>query len=50
VFLEIRFAFKVIKALVFDVFGTLLDTKGYSVILMKEVLEKCKCSKNPEIV
>ena len=31
------------KGLVFDVYGTLLDTRGCSLVIMKSVLEKCNC-------
>lgn len=39
-----------IKAVVFDVYGTLLDTRGCSLVIMKNVLEKCNCSLSPKFV
>lgn len=39
-----------IKALVFDVYGTLLSTRGCSLIVMKNVLEKCNCRLSPRFV
>jgi len=39
-----------IKALVFDVYGTLLNTRGCSLIIMKNVLRNCNCSLDPQYV
>lgn len=39
-----------IKALVFDVYGTLLDTRTCSLIIMKDVLRNCNCNLKPEFV
>jgi len=39
-----------IKALVFDVYGTLLNTRGCSLIIMKNVLRDCNCRLDPQYV
>lgn len=39
-----------IKALVFDVYGTLLNTRACSLIIMKSVLKNCNCSLNESFV
>jgi 2-haloalkanoic acid dehalogenase type II len=39
-----------IKALVFDVYGTLLDTRGCSLVIMKDVLLNCNCTLKAEFV
>jgi len=39
-----------IKALVFDVYGTLLNTRGCSLIIMKDVLRNCNCRLDPQYV
>ena len=39
-----------IKALVFDVYGTLLDTRGCSLFIMKSVLKNCNCSLKEDFV
>jgi len=39
-----------IKALVFDVYGTLLNTRGCSLIIMKDVLRNCGCKIDPQYV
>jgi 2-haloalkanoic acid dehalogenase type II len=39
-----------IKALIFDVYGTLLDTRGCSLVIMEDVLIKCNCTLSAEFV
>lgn len=39
-----------IKALVFDVYGTLLDTRRCSLVIMKEALMNCNCTLSPKFV
>ena len=39
-----------IKVLVFDVYGTLLDTRTCSLVIMKDVLRNCNCNLKPEFV
>jgi len=39
-----------INALVFDVYGTLLNTRGCSLIIMNDVLKSCNCKLGPQFI